>query len=74
MQTVIDLGRIVRDRKTLPLKVGTTLNVLNISACFYMKLVNKKDISCYRITSNKKGVRIYVQSYKYVGRQVKHVN
>ena len=67
MQTVIDLGRVVRDRKTLPLKVGT--NVLNISACFYRKLVNKKDIFCYRITLNKKCVRIYAQSYKY-GKQV----
>ena len=25
MQTVIELGRVVRDRNTLPLKVGTTL-------------------------------------------------
>ena len=47
MQTVIDLGRVVRDRKTLPLKVGT--NVLNISACFYRKLVNKKDIFYFLI-------------------------
>ena len=36
MQTVIDLGRVVRDRKTLPLKVGITLN---INIC--LKLVNK---------------------------------
>ena len=28
MQTVIELGRVVRDRKTLPLKVGITLNIL----------------------------------------------
>ena len=28
MQTVIELGRVVRDRKTLPLKVGVTLNIL----------------------------------------------
>jgi len=27
MQTVIELGRVVRDRKTLPLKVGITLNI-----------------------------------------------
>ena len=26
MQTVIELGRVVRDRKTLPLKVGISLN------------------------------------------------
>lgn len=28
MQTVIELGRVVRDRKTLPLKVGVTSNIL----------------------------------------------
>ena len=38
MQTVIELGRVVRDRKTLPLKVGIALK---ISVCFYLKLVNK---------------------------------
>ena len=29
MQTVIELGRVVRDRKTLPLKVGITLKLVN---------------------------------------------
>lgn len=30
MQTVIELGRVVRERKTLPLKVGITLTTLKL--------------------------------------------
>lgn len=70
MQTVIELGRVVRDRKTLPLKVGIALT---ISVCFYLKLANKTILFVMEINLNKERVRIYAQSYKYVDGQVKHL-
>lgn len=44
MQTVIELGRVVRDRKTLPLKVGITLNILK-RLFRTLKLVDKTILS-----------------------------
>ena len=44
MQTVIELGRVVRDRKTLPLKVGITLNILK-RLSRTLKLVDKTILS-----------------------------
>jgi len=42
MQTVIELGRVVRDRKTLPLKVGISLKKRLFKT---LKLVHKAMLS-----------------------------
>ena len=36
MQTVIELGRVIRDRKTMPAKVGYHTNVLNCHSSLYL--------------------------------------